>query len=228
VRQLGIPTLDDRILQTSVLWAITPNVDPWFREGVHGYRPGRSVQTAIDHLVRHTGDWDWLELVKADIASLFDALPHWVVREAAATVPDPLWHHLLEGWLSAWPTSPGLGIPQGAPLSPMLANLALHVFLDGALERLGRPWMRYADDLVLIRSDRSGGLRVVMALEGHLHGCGLRLAGHKVHVVRAGLHHPLAVLGIPLQLQRVRDRFSLVRSSELPASLGWRVPWPWR
>jgi retron-type reverse transcriptase len=227
LRMLGIPTLDDRLLQTAVLRTVTPGVDAVFREGVHGYRPGRSPQTAIAHLVGRSRPRPWLELVKADITSLFDSLPHEAVREAASLVPDPLWGWLVDGWLEAWPTRPGTGVPQGAPLSPLLANLVLHVFVDGGLERLGRPWVRYADDLVLVRSDRSGGLRAVMALEGHLHGCGLRLAGHKVHAVGAGIPCPLTVLGIPLVLAPAPDGFVLVRSEEHRASGMWRSTWPW-
>lgn len=137
VRTLGIPTLSDRIAQTAVHLAVAADLDRGLLPNVHGYRPGRSPDTALRFLLAAVGVQPWLEGVHADVEGLFDHLRHdRVARAARAALPDPLWASLTDRWLAAWPEGPGRGLPQGAPLSPLYANLCLHVDLDLPLQGL--------------------------------------------------------------------------------------------
>lgn len=133
-RVLGIPTLADRVAQCAVLLSAA-DLDGALLHGVHGYRPGRSHATALRHLIAQIGHQPTLEIVQADIRALFDELEHTRVQRALSCAwSDPLWVELNRRWIGAWPTTPGRGIPQGAPLSPLLANLTLAHHLDPTLQ----------------------------------------------------------------------------------------------
>ncbi|MCK6501944.1 reverse transcriptase/maturase family protein [Myxococcota bacterium] len=201
VRVLGVPCVRDRVLQRAAVEAATPTVEGRLRPQVHGYRPGRSPRTAIAMLCAQADDCTQTALVKADVAGLFDTLPHSGVAQAARGLLAPPWDALVAAWLAAWPTSPGRGLPQGAPLSPMLANLALAELVDRplalALPPLPRPraWVRYGDDLLVVTS-AAESTRLTLHLGGLLAAGGLRLAPGKVlsAAARAG-PVPFPVLG---------------------------------
>ena len=174
VRRLGVPTVADRIAQSAVLELASPRLDSRLLPNVHGYRPGSSPEAAVGHLLAQVGARPWLEIVHADITSLFDALPHALVLQAVDDAwSSPLWRSLNRLWLRRWADSPGRGVPQGAQLSPLLANLALDRGLDRALcaggpserPRPGAlPWERWsAEGLRLPRArvvaDRGESLR---------------------------------------------------------------------
>lgn len=189
IRTLGLPTLADRTIVGAVHEAIARRIEPRLHPGVHGYRLARSPRTAVADLVRQAGARPWLELLHADLAQMFDTLPHGLVRRGARLVDDPRWHTLVEATLRRWAVSPGVGVPQGSALSPLLANAAMCVSLDRDLDR-GSPggpivgWVRYGDDLVLL-SDRPGGAtRAALALDGWVRSLGMRLAAHKTTVAR--------------------------------------------
>lgn len=139
-RLLGIPPLEDRVVQVAVLDAVHSQVDGLLSPRVHGYRRGRGVHTALEQLLREARHPRGLWVVQADVASMFDTLPlPRVQRAAQAAVQDPLWSRLVGLWLGAWATAPGVGVPQGAPLSPLLANLTLAEAVDQHLEARATP-----------------------------------------------------------------------------------------
>jgi len=215
-RRLGIPTLDDRVVQGAVLSLVGPRVDRLLLPWVHGYRPGHGTAGAVAQLIRQTGRRPWIELLKVDVEALFDSLEHgFLARCARALSPDPVWLGLECRWRERWASEPGRGIPQGAPLSPMLANLFLHRALDAPLEaaRCGLEGdalglvgcVRYADDLVLASRARGGALVVLRWLDGVLGRAGLRLARRKTRLLApTACHEHLTVLGVPLRLTRAR------------------------
>lgn len=148
-------------------------VDPTTRE-----RAERQVEVPLT-LVRAR-----VEVVKVDIRSLFDELPlPGVERAALAAHRHPVWGRLVRVWLAAWATSPGRGVPQGAPLSPLLANLYLDVALDrpltATMASLGvLSWVRFGDDVCLVT--RAGcGLRALTWLEATARRAGLELSERK-------------------------------------------------
>jgi len=205
VRVLGIPSVRDRVLQRAALDALTPQIELRLSPRVHGYRPRHSPSTALAMLCDQAGQAQGTVLVKADVAGLFDVVPHSVVRLAAATLLGPPWPGLLEAWLLAWPTSPDRGVPQGAPLSPALANLVLDRVLDRPLEQALPPlprlrtWIRYGDDVAIVGL-QADGVRIVQHLGGLLAGGGMSLAPGKVLSAEARRGPvPFALLGARLR-----------------------------
>lgn len=137
-RPLGVPTVRDRVLQTAVAQTITPLLEAEFEECSYAYRQGRSVRMAVERIgVLQRQGYAWV--VEADIERFFDCIPHpRLLAELRAVVPDEELVALVGLWLTA-PVQDGatlaqssLGVPQGAPISPLLANLYLD-HLDEAM-----------------------------------------------------------------------------------------------
>ena len=160
-RMLAIPAVRDRILQTAVAHVIGPALDARFADCSFGYRPGRSVAMAIERVVVHR-DTGLREVVDADIEAFFDRIDHSLLlanlRNALPPVSPLL--PLIELWLAADIRDPRAGsaclldrgVPQGSPLSPLLANLYLNS-LDHGLLAAGLAVVRYADDLIILCPD---------------------------------------------------------------------------
>lgn len=211
-RLLGIPTLADRLVQVVFLSVLAPSAERRLHPWVHGYRRGHSVARALSSLQRRVGRQPWLELVKVDVESMFDSLDHQLLERCALDLcADPIWLALERRWRDRWATSPGRGIPQGAPLSPMLANLALHRALDGHLHEvltsveeraLGLvACMRYADDLVVVSRERGGALVLLRWLESTLHRSRLELSPRKSDICSPrALSRRIRVLGVQLAI----------------------------
>lgn len=200
-RVLSIPSPAARDAQRTALAAVTPFAERVLRDGVHGFRPRRSTTTAIAALLRAPGPIG--EVLQLDIEAMFDQLPHDLVHEGAARLgPSPTWRRLVAAWLEAWPTSPGRGLPQGAPLSPLLANLALHVSLDGALDVCApRRWVRYGDDVTVLLPRVGDAAAALDAVQRALRPSGLRCKARKTVVTRG---HAFDVLGHVLRHDAAR------------------------
>jgi RNA-directed DNA polymerase len=154
-RPLGIPTVKDRIVQQAVRLAIEPIFEREFRDGSYGFRPGRGCHDAlreVDRLIKE----GYTHVVDADLAAYFDSIPHdRLMARVEERVSDGRVLDLIRGWLEAdilkglerW--TPVQGSPQGAVISPLLANIYLHP-LDARMAERGYRMVRYADDFVIL------------------------------------------------------------------------------
>jgi RNA-directed DNA polymerase len=154
-RPLGIPTVKDRIVQTALKMVIEPIFEVQFRPGSHGFRPGRSCKEALREVDRLLKD-GYSFVLDADLKSYFDTIPHDRLLAAVAnSISDGRILDLIEGFLGQdimrgmerW--RPTTGTPQGAVISPLLANIYLHP-LDLLMEQSGYRMVRYADDFVIL------------------------------------------------------------------------------
>ncbi len=170
-RLLGIPTVRDRIVQTALKMVIEPIFEVQFRPGSFGFRPGRGCKDAlreVDRLLRQ----GYTHVVDADLKRYFDTIPHdRLMALVAGSISDSRVLALIDGFLqqeiiadvARW--QPTTGTPQGAVLSPLLANLYLHP-LDLLMEQSGYRMVRYADDFVILcatEAEATAALRQVTA-----------------------------------------------------------------
>jgi len=161
-RELGIPTVVDRLIQQALLQVLQPLIDPTFSDHSHGFRPGRSAHGAVRQAQRHVQD-GYRVVVDVDLERFFDRVNHDILMERLARkVHDKAVLRLVRRYLEAGVMDGGVtsqrheGTPQGGPLSPLLANVLLDE-VDRELERRGHRFVRYADDCnVYVRSQRQG------------------------------------------------------------------------
>jgi RNA-directed DNA polymerase len=177
VRELGIPTVVDRLIQQALLQVLQPLIDPTFSEHSHGFRPGRSAQAAVLEAQQHV-QAGCRVVVDVDLEKFFDRVNHDILMDRLAKrIADKRVLRLIRRYLQAGILAHGVsierheGTPQGGPLSPLLANVLLDE-VDRELERRGHRFVRYADDCNVYVRSRRAGERVLQALRG----CYARLA----------------------------------------------------
>jgi group II intron reverse transcriptase/maturase len=168
-RTLGIPTVMDRFIGQMLLQAMNPIFDPRFSESSYGFRPGRSAHQAVRAARGHIeAGKDWI--VDIDISKFFDRVNHDVLmHRLGQSIRDKRVLRLIGRMLKAGMMSEGVkvrreeGTPQGAPLSPLLANIYLDA-LDKELEARGLAFSRYADDCNIYVGSESAALRVMSGI----------------------------------------------------------------
>jgi RNA-directed DNA polymerase len=157
VRTLGVPSVADRVAQTAVTILLEEELEPLFHPDSYGYRPRRSAVGALAVTRQRCWRQDWV--LDLDIRAFFDSVPWDLLRKAVAHHTELRWVLLyIERWLKAPMQMPDgtlrereKGTPQGAPISPLLANLFMHYAFDRwmAREHPDCPFERYADDVVV-------------------------------------------------------------------------------
>jgi len=196
-RPIGIPTLEDKVLQRSVLMVMEAVYEQDFLDCSYGFRPKRSAQQAVEALwqglMKMGGGW----VVEVDIESFFDSLEHLHLRSFLdQRVRDGVLRRTIHKWLKAGVLEegkvryPDTGTPQGGVISPLLANIYLHEVLDKWFETVVKPRLvgrafliRYADDFVLGFSNEADARRVMTALPKRFGKYGLRLHPTKTRML---------------------------------------------
>jgi RNA-directed DNA polymerase len=173
-RELGIPTVTDRLIQQALLQVLQPMLDPTFSQHSYGFRPGRSAHQAVLAAQSYVQSGRRV-VVDVDLEKFFDRVNHDIlIDRLGRRIGDAGVIRLIRAYLNSGIMVHGVvqsreqGTPQGGPLSPLLANVLLDE-VDKELERRGHCFVRYADDAnVYVRSRRAG--ERVMALLERLYG----------------------------------------------------------
>lgn len=186
-RPLGIPTVKDRIVQTAVKRVIEPIFEQEFEDTSYGFRPGRGCKDAlrqVDALLKE----GYIHVVDADLQGYFDSIPHeGLMDRIGQHISDGRLLALLKGWLQQdivqemhrW--TPTAGTPQGAVISPLLANVYLHP-LDVKMKAQGYRMVRYADDFVILCETAQHAQEALEQVRQWVAQNGLNLHPDKTHV----------------------------------------------
>ena len=181
-RRLGVLCVQDRIVQQALLSVLMPQWDGKFAPCSYAYRPGRSALQAVAEVERALAAGRvWV--VDADIKSFFDSVPHAPLFALLEEwLPDVRVRQLVALCVSAVAPAFSKGLTQGAPLSPLLANLYLHRF-DSTLLQMGYHLIRYADDFVILCATRPQAEQALQTTRRLLEGLELRLNPEKTRIV---------------------------------------------
>jgi len=186
-RPLGIPTVKDRIVQTAVKRVIEPILEKEFLPTSYGFRPGKGCKDALREVDGCLKD-GYTHVVDADLKGYFDSIPHELLtKRVEEHISDGRLLQLLASWLQQdivrdlerW--TPTAGTPQGAVISPLLANLYLHP-LDVKMSELGLRMVRYADDFVILCQSASQAQAALEEVKVWVEENGLTLHPDKTHV----------------------------------------------
>lgn len=197
-RPIGIPTLEDKVLQRAVSMLLEPIYERDFHPGSYGFRPGRGAHQALEQLWKNAMNTDGGWILEVDISKFFDTLDHAHLREfVKRRVRDGVLLRLIGKWLNAGVMESGqvsypeAGSPQGGVISPLLANVYLHYVLDTWFEQEVQPRLkgkayliRYADDFVIGFTEEGDARRVMEVLPKRFGKYGLKVHPEKTRLVR--------------------------------------------
>lgn len=221
-RQLGIPTVDDRVAQMVAKLALEPDLEPHFHPDSYGYRQGKSAHDALEAARLRCRQYNWV--LDLDIRGFFDNIDHELLMRAVRRHTRCRWILLyVERWLKAPALSHdgslqarGKGTPQGGVISPLLANLFLHYALDEWLRRKYPqvPFERYADDMIVHCRTLEQAQVLRREIEERLAACNLELHPQKTKIVfckdykRRGSHEheKFNFLGYEFRPRQLRSR----------------------
>jgi RNA-directed DNA polymerase len=220
MRQLGIPTVIDRLVQQAILQVLQPILDPTFSDSSYGFRPGRGAHDALLQASKYVAEGRTI-VVDLDLEKFFDRVNHdLLMARLSRRVADKRLLRIIRRFLEAGLMQDGVcvarneGTPQGGPLSPLLANLLLDD-LDRELSARRHSFCRYADDCNIYVRSQAAGERVLASLTKFLEGkLRLRVNRAKSAVAsvseRKFLGHRLLADGTlviaPTSLDRAKDR----------------------
>ena len=168
-RQLGIPTVLDRVIQQAILQILEPIYEPKFSTSSYGFRPNRSAQMALRQAREYLRD-GYKYVVDMDLEKFFDRVNHDILMERLSRdISDKRLLRIIRRYLEAGLLQNGifeerkLGMPQGGNLSPLLSNILLDE-LDKELEKRGHKFCRYADDCNIYVKSQEAGNRVLKSI----------------------------------------------------------------
>ena len=232
-RELGIPTVADRIAQAVVKGYLEPELEKHFHEDSYGYRPGKSAIEAVGVARKRCWRYDWV--VDLDIRGFFDHIDHALLLRAVRKHTSCKWVLLyIERWLRApiqqedgSESVREKGTPQGGVISPLLANLFLHYVFDKWMDRHcpSIRFERYADDIICHCRSEAQASRVHALIAQRLVECGLELHPEKSQVVyckdvnRRGDYPVIRFdfLGYTFRPRKSTDRYGRFYVNFLPA-----------
>jgi len=225
VRPLGIPALEDKLVQLCCARILTSIYEQDFLPNSFGYRPGKSAKDAATNLSFNMQYGSYGYAVEADIRGYFDRIDHdWLLRMLRLRIDDDAFLGLIRQWLKAGILDidgeilhPVTGSPQGGIVSPILANVYLHYALDLWFERVVRKQLvgkamlvRYADDYVCMFQYRADAIRFFRVMQCRLKKFGLELSLEKSGLQRLsrfepGVQNRIEFLGFEIYWDRGYD-----------------------
>lgn len=198
LRPLGLPAVEDKLLQTAVARILSAIFEEDFLECSHGYRPNRGSKQASGVLRERLSLGRYNHVVEADIKGYFENIDHeWLCKMLELRIDDRRFMRLIRKWLKAGILEtdgkvlhPVTGTPQGGTVSPVAANVYLHFVLDLWFEKVVRPrlrgeayMIRYADDFVCAFQYRNDAERFFRVLSKRLGKFGLEVAADKTRII---------------------------------------------
>ena len=207
LRPLSIPCVRGRTAQEALRHIIEPFFEPLFSDNSFGFRPKRSCHDAIRKIISYR-DKGYKFVVDADIVGCFDNIPHNVIMKAlSAVIADGNILTAVERCLKAGVVDNGefketnIGTPQGGNLSPLLTNIVLHE-LDIKLHQAGLPFVRYADDFVILTRTMREAEEAYLFAQNVLNALGLEVSKEKSKI--ASFDEGFDFLGFNLRKQHVK------------------------
>jgi len=196
-RPLGIPTIEDKLLQTALSRVLTPIYEQLFYEDSYGFRPGKSQHQALGDVFQQVSFKGMRYVIDADMQNYFGTINHGSLREMLdLRIRDKVTRRMIDKWLKAGILEEGQlsypkeGTPQGGSISPLLSNIYLHYVVDEWFNEQIRPRLkakaklvRFADDFLLLFANKEDAERVMKVLPKRLSRFGLKLHPEKTRLV---------------------------------------------
>ena len=208
VRNLGIPSVIDRIIEQAIVQRLTPIVEPYFSEYSYGFRPGRSAQMAVIKFLEYLND-EYTYIVDIDLEKFFDNVPQDKLMTLVRNIiHDPDTESLIHKYLKAGVMIKGkyeetrVGTPQGGNLSPLLSNIMLNE-LDKELEGRGLHFVRYADDCVIAVGSSAAANRVMNTITKWIE----KKLGLKVNMTKTKVTKPMKLKYLGFGFVKMGDKW---------------------